>query len=91
MPSAYMQSPLEDFRLYLRREVASAQTEYDTARIRVLAFTEDRDLTPGPAFDHALADLLEATRIYVGAIRRLAHFAANDKAKSSAKALSHHA
>lgn len=74
----------ETFMDYLRGEVEAAEKRYDRVLATLLSAEDPRGL-PGTS-----EELIEATRIYVGAIRRMAHFVAN-RAQNRAKRMPQHA
>ena len=71
-----MQS-LQSFHGYLRLEVDNAEKNYELAKERVFRLTGGPEITDGPALLKATEELAEAMRIYISALRRLAHFASH--------------
>jgi hypothetical protein len=80
-----MSSPEVSFRDYLRKEVEIAEVRYEKDRSRVFALTGSTPLPPGPALLQAMAALSESMTDYLRALRRLAHYAANQSRTSSPK------
>ena len=74
----------ETFMKYLREEMESAGERYQRALAVIL---DAPDLRASPA---ASEEFIEATRIYIGAIRRIAHFASNGEPNRT-KSLTQHA
>lgn len=72
-----MKASVEDFHSYLRHEVAAAGERYERATEQVFSITAGTVVKPGPRLLKATEDLGETTRLYLGALRRLAHFSAH--------------
>jgi hypothetical protein len=86
-----MNSTEDRFQTYLRTEMDSAGETFETARARVFALLNASDLVSRHALLGATEEMAEAMRLYLGAIRRFAHFAANHQAQREEKALARHA
>jgi len=72
-----MRAPEESFQAYLRGEVDSAGERYEQAVERVFALTGGVSSQPGPDLLDAAEILRQSLRVYTGALRRLANFAAH--------------
>jgi hypothetical protein len=72
-----MHSSVDDFHSYLHHEVVAAGRRYERATEQVFAMTNGPVVEPSPRLLKATQDLGETTRLYVGALRRLAHFTAH--------------
>jgi len=72
-----VESSQTKFHGYLRREVRSAAKSFEQARTRVLAMTAVPEPQISPALTEATEFLAEALRLYIGALRRLAHYSAH--------------
>lgn len=80
-----------NFRGYLRQEVDDAGQHYEQARVRFFALMGEPQFQPGPAVLEATEAFSEALRMYVGALRRLAHYSAHQGRRGSRKPLAAHA
>ena len=63
---------------------------YDKASDAMLQMTKSSKAADSQAFAGAASELLESGRVYIGALRRLAHYAANGEQRRQ-KAMSHSA
>jgi hypothetical protein len=78
-----MNSHQMNFSVYLRGEVDNAQRVFEQARDRVLALTGGPEIEVGPGLMAAIEILSETTRLYISALRRLAHYSANQGQSST--------
>ena len=76
-----MSSSEESFHAYLRDEVAAAGRRYERATEQIFAMTAGPTVKHAAGLSKAAEDLNETTRLYLGALRRLAHFSAHRAAR----------
>jgi len=86
-----MNSTEDSFQTYLRSEMDGAGKTFETARARVSALLNASDRASRHALPGATEEMAEAMRLYLGSIRRFAHFAANQQAQREQKAFARHA
>jgi hypothetical protein len=77
-----MVTDCDSFQEHLRAEVMLAEKRFETIRRSVFSLLDARGAVAGPELLAAADDLAEATRLYIGALRRFAHFTAHEAAKS---------
>jgi hypothetical protein len=77
MSITHMKSTVSSFHNYLRREVDTAGRRYERATEQIFALTEKSTVEADPKLLKATQALDESTRLYLGALRRLAHFSAH--------------
>jgi hypothetical protein len=75
----------DSFQEHLRTEVVMAEQRFATLRNSVFSLLDAPGGVLGPVLLAAADELAEATRLYIGALRRLAYFTANEAEKAAAK------
>lgn len=74
-----MKSTEESFHSYLQGEMEEAGKVFEIARERVFALMNDPTPRAAQALPAATEEMEEAMKTYIGAMRRIAHFSANEK------------
>lgn len=74
-----MKSKVDSFHDYLRGEMENAGKGFETARERLFALMNDEDPGAAQALPAATEELAEAMKMYIGALRRIAHYSAHQK------------
>jgi hypothetical protein len=69
----------DDFQDFLRKEVITTGQMYDRAYESVRGLLNRRDVVNAREIADAAEELLKSGRVYIGALRRLAHFAAHEE------------
>jgi hypothetical protein len=67
---------MKSFQSYLRREVKTAGKRYEQAVEKVFALTGEPNIQPGSELSDAIQVVGQTLRLYTGALRSLANFAA---------------
>lgn len=65
-----------NFRCYLRQEVINTGNSFEEAKERFFVLTGRPEIPPGTELSDAAREFSESLRLYVGALRRLAHYSA---------------
>jgi hypothetical protein len=81
----------ESFDGFLRQEVETAGKCYERAKREVFAMTGSEEIRPDPALLQSIEVLSEAMKVYINALRRLAHYSAHQARAVSQKHLAIHA
>jgi hypothetical protein len=78
-----MDSHQVNFRGYLHGEVENAEKLYSQARDQFFGLTSGPQVEPSPHLLAATEVLFETTKVYICALRRLAHYSAHNSARNS--------
>ena len=86
-----MNSHQLSFHVYLRGEVDNAEKVFQQARDRVLVLINGPEIEVGPKLSAAVEILSEALKLYINALRRLAHYSAHAGQASAGQRIASHA